>query len=94
MQLQPKLELLYKEILMMNFQLPPDLSAEIEHRLAIGPYLSADEVVRAAFSALRLQDEEVAAIQAGLDDLEAGRIQPIRAWDQQFRQERNIPTDR
>lgn len=37
--------------------------------------------------------EEVVAIQAGIDDMNAGRTQPLRDFDQEFRAQQNIPAD-
>ena len=37
--------------------------------------------------------EEVAAIQSGIDDMNAGRVRPLREIDQEFRAQRNIPAD-
>ena len=42
----------------------------------------------------RIQDsynEEVAAIQAGIDDMEAGRVQSLREFDREFRRRKNMP---
>ena len=77
----------------MDYQLPADLSAEVQQRLSLGVYRSADEVLRAAFSALRAQDEEVAAIQAGIDDMNAGRVRSLEECERDFRERRNIPAD-
>ena len=35
-------------------------------------------------------DEEVAAIQAGIDDLNAERTEPLKEWDQKFCSQQNI----
>lgn len=48
--------------------------------------LSEADVHRRAMQALRLQEERE-AIQAGIDDLEAGRVQPIEEADQQIRRQ-------
>ena len=38
-------------------------------------------------------EEEVAAIQAGIDDMNAGRVRSLREWDREFRTQHNIPTE-
>jgi len=61
----------------MAYQFPPDLEEQVKQRLASGEYASGDDVLRVALNALRRQEEEVAAIQQGIDDLEAGRVKPL-----------------
>lgn len=63
----------------MSVELAPDIWNEIQRQIAIGGYSSSDEVLREALSALRAREQEVLAIQEGIDDMEAGRTIPFMA---------------
>jgi putative addiction module CopG family antidote len=75
----------------MSVDLSPDVWNEIQRQLANGSYASPDEVVRVALAALRSRDEEILAIQEGIDDMEAGRVRPFREFDREFRQRNGLP---
>ena len=68
----------------MNVSLPPELNRWVEEHVASGLYSSASEVVREALRLLRerenlaeLRREQLRLlIQAGVDDLDAGRVEP------------------
>jgi putative addiction module CopG family antidote len=75
----------------MAYQVPSDLDDEIQACLATGHYASADDVLRQALRALRWHDQEVAAIQEGIDDMEAGRLKPLREFDRELRMRKNMP---
>ena len=72
----------------MSVDIAADVWSEIQRQLATGAFASHDELLREALTALRFRNEELAAIGAGIDDMEAGRLTPIRDFDRQFR-ERN-----
>lgn len=55
-------------------KLPSDVRADIKQRIASGDYSSEADVLRQAMRALKVHDEELAAIQMGIDDIEAGRV--------------------
>ena len=78
---------------MAAYQLPADLDDEIKARMKTGRYASEDEVLREALRALKWRDDEAAAIQEGIDDMEAGRLKPLREYDREFRERKNIPQD-
>jgi putative addiction module CopG family antidote len=78
---------------MVAYQFPPDLEDEIKQRMNTGRYESEDEVLREALRALKCRDDELAAIQEGIDDMEAGRVAPLREFDREFRERKNIPQD-
>lgn len=69
----------------MSYELPPDLRETIQQHIASGRYSSEEDVLRAAFVALASHDREVTAIQAGLDDMEAGRVRPFASVDAEIR---------
>lgn len=58
--------------------LSADLQDSIRSRVDSGPYRSEEEVVRAALEALAEREKaaDIASIQRGLADLEAGRCLP------------------
>ena len=66
---------------MTAYQFPPDLEDEIKQRMATGQYMSEDEVLREALRALKWRDDEVVAVQEGIDDMNAGRVKPIREFE-------------
>ncbi len=78
---------------MAAYQFPPDLEDEIKQRMKTGQYKSEDELLREALRALKSRDAEVAAIQEGIDDMEAGRMKPLREFDQEFRERKDITPD-
>lgn len=77
----------------MTYEFPPDVAADVQQRMASGRYSSEDEVLRDSFRALRSRDQEVAAIQDGIEDMEAGRTKPLREFDREFREQNNISQD-
>ena len=78
----------------MAYQLPPDVEELVKRRLAAGNYESEEEVLRDALEALRLEDQELQAIDEALDDVENGD-QGV-SLDEAFsslREKFNIPAD-
>jgi len=72
----------------MSVDLSPDIWNENQRQVAAGVFATPDEVLREALAALRDREQEVIAIQEGIDDMEAGRMRPIREFDREFRQRR------
>ena len=70
----------------MAYQFPHDVDERVKALMATGEYLTEDDVLRDAIEALKLHRDDLAAIQAGIDDLEAGRVRPIREVDSQIRE--------
>jgi putative addiction module CopG family antidote len=75
----------------MSVEIAPDIWTEIQRQVATGSYASPDEVLRDALAALRSREEEVSAIREGIEDMEAGRMMPIRNFDVEFRQRNGLP---
>lgn len=69
----------------MSYQFPPDVDQMVRDRIASGHYQSADEVLRDALAALADRDAECAAIQAGIDDMRAGRVKSLAEVDESIR---------
>ncbi len=76
----------------MSVDLSPDVWNEIQRQLASGSFASPDDVLREALAVLRSREQEVIAIQEGIDDLEADRIRPIREFDRDFRHRNGLPS--
>lgn len=77
----------------MTIQLPTDLEERINLRLQTESGATVNDVLRKALDSLDAHDEEVIAIQQGLDDLENGRVVPLRDFDRDFRSRHNISLD-
>jgi putative addiction module CopG family antidote len=76
----------------VSVDLAPDVWNEIQRQIAAGGYSSHDELLREALAALRYREEEVRAIQQGIDDMEAGRVTPLEDFDREFRRRNGIAT--
>ena len=70
----------------MKPELPPDVQEQLRQRVASGRYASEADVLRDALAALEWRDQELAAIQAGIEDMEAGRIRPFSEADAEIRE--------
>lgn len=77
----------------MAYQFSSDLVARIQAFLAGGHYASEEDVVRDALAALEQRQQDLAAIQAGVADMEAGRYRPFSEIDTEFRAKHRIPRD-
>jgi putative addiction module CopG family antidote len=75
----------------MSIDIAPDVLNAIQRQLATGSYSSPDELLREALAALESRDAEVLAIQEGIDDMEAGRVTPLRDFDREFRRRNGLP---
>ena len=62
----------------MSYSFPPDVGQRIHSQLERGCFQSEDDVLRAAIAALERESEDLAAIQAGIDDIAAGRFRPLQ----------------
>lgn len=69
----------------MPHDLPPDVQDEISRHISSGEYSCEEDVLRAALHALALRNAELAAVQAGIDDMEAGRVRPFEEADAEVR---------
>ena len=77
----------------MAYQFPPDIEQRVKAQLSSGDYQTEDDVLRDALDALRQRKDDLVAIQAGIEDMEAGRFRPFSESDAVFRKKHNIPQD-
>jgi len=75
----------------MAYQLPPDLEQLIHDEMRWGGYASEEELLREAFDALRARNEDWAAIEQGIADMEAGRVRPFAEAAEAIRRSRLEP---
>ena len=62
----------------MHIELPPELEPFVEQEFATGRYATREEVVVQALCWLRNERQEsVSGIKQALDDVAAGRMQPL-----------------
>jgi Arc/MetJ-type ribon-helix-helix transcriptional regulator len=76
----------------MHIELPPELEPFVEQEFSTGRYATREEVVIQALCWLRNERQEaVSGIKQGLDDVAAGRMQPLREAFADIRKEHGIP---
>ena len=56
----------------MPYTIPPDVETLVAHQMSTGRYQTEDDVLRSALEALTPQDEDLAAVQAAVDDWRQG----------------------
>ena len=76
----------------MQIELPPELEPFVEQEFATGRYATREDVVVQALRWLREERQgAVLGIKQGLDDLAAGRTQPITEAFADIRKEFGVP---
>ena len=75
----------------MTYDLPSDIAQQVQAHIATGEYVSPEEVLRDAMAALADRRDSRAAIQAGIEDMEAGRVRPLDEVDSELRAKYKIP---
>ncbi len=78
----------------MAYAFPPDVRQLIQEAENFGEYVSEDDVLRDALSALIRQNEDLAAIREGIADMEAGRFRPVSEVDAEIRRKLGFATGR
>ncbi len=71
----------------MHLQVSPGLAESIREEMASGKYASKEQLFQETLLALREQREDFAAIQAGIDDWQAGRTRSFEEVAEEIRQE-------
>jgi Arc/MetJ-type ribon-helix-helix transcriptional regulator len=74
--------------------LPPELDQRIQSQLALGLYKTPAEVLNDALDALDQRNEDLASIQRGIDDGNAGRLTSLHDFDQETVAEQVMRSDR
>ena len=69
----------------MLCEFPPDVEQQVKRLMETGQYATEADVLRDALAALNWRDEEMAAVRAGVDDMEAGHIRPFEEADAEIR---------
>lgn len=77
----------------MGYPFPPPLDEFVKQQMAAGSYASEDELLLAALKALAQRDEDRAAIDAGIDDMEAGRVRPLGVAAEEIRHKHGFSPD-
>jgi len=75
---------------MPTLSIPPDVRTRVQAFVDTGKYASEADVVRAALDALEMQSSELDAIQAGIDDMNAGRCRPFDEFAAEFEHRKGI----
>jgi predicted transcriptional regulator len=75
----------------MAITLNPELDRRVQEKLATGLYTSAEQVLAAALQALDHEEQTVAAITEGYEDIETGRCEPWETADAAFRRKHGLP---
>jgi putative addiction module CopG family antidote len=81
----------------MNAHLPADLEQFVQAKVRSGRFTSSDEAITVAVRLLRQREEAEEArvlkgIQQGLDDVRAGRTQPLTEAFADIRRDLNLPS--
>jgi len=74
----------------MSYPFPTDVKQRVDCQLAIGNYPTEDDVLRAAMTALEREQDDLQAIEAGIEDMNAGRYRSFSDIDSEFRARHNI----
>jgi Arc/MetJ-type ribon-helix-helix transcriptional regulator len=61
----------------MTYQLPPEIDERIQTQLALGIYATPADVLNDALDALEQRNEDIASIQRGIEDEQAGRVKTL-----------------
>jgi putative addiction module CopG family antidote len=82
----------------MNTHLPADLEQFVQAKVRSGRFSSSDEAIATAVRLLRQQEEAEDArvlegIRKGLEDVRAGRTQPLAEAFADIRRELDLPQD-
>ncbi len=70
----------------MTYQLPPDIDQRIQSQIALGFYQTPTEVLIDALDVLERRNEDIAAIQRGIEDEKAGRLTSLEEFHKEMRE--------
>jgi len=69
----------------MTCQLPPEIDQRVQSQLSLGIYQTPADVLNDALDALDQRNEDLASIERGIADEQAGRVTPLHEFDQDIR---------
>ena len=77
----------------MAYNFPPDVNQRVSSLLGTG-YQNVDELLRAALSALEREQQEIAAIQEGVEQIDSGSYRSLEEVDAEIRKKHGFPSSR
>lgn len=77
----------------MSLIVPADVQLRVNALLGTGRYASEEDILRSAVAALEEQNEDLTAIQGGINDMENGRFRPFADFNAEFRERNQIGKD-
>jgi antitoxin ParD1/3/4 len=77
----------------MSYALSPEVERRINEQMALGHYNSADDLLIDALAALAERRDDIAAIEDGIADMDAGRMRPLEEVDAAIRAKHGFPPD-
>lgn len=77
----------------MAYALTDELDRMVREKLATGQYASEEDILLAALRLLDDEEETIAAVAEGYQDVQAGRHRSFDESDREFRRNHNIPKD-
>ena len=75
----------------MGISLTPELDDMVHQKLASGRYSSVEDVLTAALRALNEEEETIAAVTEGYEDVLAGRVFTLEEANAEFNRKRGVP---
>lgn len=81
------------ETIYTQIQVPQALFLRLQQRAQQEEGMTEAGVIELALEKLEWQDREIAAIQEGIDDCEAGRVRDVAEFDAEFRKKHGITAD-
>jgi len=76
----------------MSFQFPADIQQSISAYVTGGTFQNEEEVLREAMRLLAQQQQDLASIQRGLEDIANDRTRPAEESNEEFRRIHKIPS--
>jgi antitoxin ParD1/3/4 len=77
----------------MSYALSAEVERRINEQMELGHYNSPDDLLLDALEALAERRDDIEAIEAGIADMEAGRLRPIEEVDAEIRAKHGFPPD-
>lgn len=77
----------------MSYHFPPEVDHLVRERMASGQYESEDALLIRALRLLAEYEQGIVDIQAGIHDLDAGRIESLQEVDAKLRRKHQIPRE-